>query len=84
MRRRRPIHGMGFEAFWVLAQAIENAQSVDPTVVKNAFEKMTKFETTTGPGKLGGAKTYGIEPHSNRAYPYRKDHEWKGRAYTIY
>ena len=51
---------MGFETLWILAQAIENAQSVDPTVVKNAFEKMTKFETTTGPGKLGGAKTYGI------------------------
>ena len=75
---------MGFEALWLLAQAIENAQSVDPTVVKNAFEKMTKFETTTGPGKLGGAKTYGISTHSNRASPHLKDHEWKGRAYTIY
>jgi branched-chain amino acid transport system substrate-binding protein len=51
---------MGFETFWLLAQAIENAQSIDPTVVRDAFEKMTKFETTTGPGKLGGAKTYGI------------------------
>ena len=51
---------MGFEAFWILAQAIENAQSVDPTVVRDAFEKMTKFQTTTGPGRLGGAKTYGM------------------------
>jgi hypothetical protein len=29
-------------------------------VVKNAFEKMTKIDTPTGPGKLAGAKTYGI------------------------
>ena len=49
-----------FEALWLLAQVMENAQSIDPTEVKNAFEKMTKFETTTGPGKLGGAKTFGI------------------------
>jgi len=51
---------MGFEGVWFLTQAIENAQSIDPTVVKNAFEKMTKIEASTGPGKLGGAKTYGI------------------------
>jgi ABC-type branched-subunit amino acid transport system substrate-binding protein len=51
---------MGFETLWILTQAIEHAQSLDPTVVKDAFEKMTRFETMTGPGKLGGAKTYGI------------------------
>jgi ABC-type branched-subunit amino acid transport system substrate-binding protein len=38
---------MAFEAIWVLAQAIQHAQSLDPTVVKNAFEKMTKIDTPT-------------------------------------
>jgi len=51
---------MGFETLWVLTQAIENAQSLDSTVVRDAFGKMKKIETPTGPGKLGGLKTYGI------------------------
>ena len=60
---------MGFEALWLLTQAIEHAQSLDPTVVKNAFEKMTKFETLTGPGKLGGAKTFGINHDVINPFP---------------
>jgi branched-chain amino acid transport system substrate-binding protein len=63
---------MAFEAIWVLAQAIQHAQSLDPTVVKNAFEKMTKIDTPTGPGKLGGLKTYGVNHIVTRSYPLLK------------
>jgi len=60
---------LAFEAIWLLAQAIGNAQSVDPTAVKNSFEKMTKIDTPTGPGKLGGLKTYGVNHIVLRPFP---------------
>jgi branched-chain amino acid transport system substrate-binding protein len=63
---------MSFEAIWVLAQAIQYAQSIDPTVVKNAFEKMAKFDMATGPGKLAGEKTYGIKRIAIRSIPLIK------------
>ena len=50
----------GFQTVYVLAQAIEKAQSLDPTVVKNTWEKMEKIDTVYGPGKMGGLKTYGV------------------------
>ena len=63
---------MSFEALWVLAQAIENAQSVDPTEVRNAFENMKKIDMATGPGKLTGLKTYGINRIVIRSIPIIK------------
>jgi branched-chain amino acid transport system substrate-binding protein len=63
---------MAFEALWALAQAIEHAQSVDPTVVKNAFEKMTKIDMATGPGTLAGLKTYGVNHIAIRSIPIIK------------
>jgi branched-chain amino acid transport system substrate-binding protein len=63
---------MSFEALWVLAQAIENAQSVDPTEVKNAFEKMTKIDMATGAGKLSGMETYGFSHIVIRSIPIIK------------
>jgi len=45
---------------WVLAQAIQAAQSLEPAVVAKTLEKMDKIQTPTGPGKMGGLKTYGI------------------------
>jgi branched-chain amino acid transport system substrate-binding protein len=53
-------HLIGFESFWCLIQAIDKAQSLDPNVVKNSFEKMTKIETPFGPGTMGGKETFGI------------------------
>jgi len=61
-----------FEAIWALAQAIENAQSIDPTAVKDSFEKMTKIDTPTGSGKLGGLKTYGINRVVLRPFPMNR------------
>ncbi len=52
---------MGFDGVWVLVQAIEAAQSLDPEVVKTKWEKMEQMNTLFGPGKLGGLKTYGIK-----------------------
>ena len=50
----------GWDALWCLVQAIEAAQSLDPTDVKTAWEKMKRIETSYGTGHLGGLKTYGI------------------------
>jgi branched-chain amino acid transport system substrate-binding protein len=65
----RSDHIIGRETLWALTQAIEEAQSLDPTVVRDTFEKMTSIETPNGTGKLGGLVTYGINhmlvrPHS--------------------
>jgi branched-chain amino acid transport system substrate-binding protein len=58
-----------FEAMWILTQAIEKAQSLDPTVVKNSLEKTTKIDTPNGPGKMGGLKTFGINHALVRPFP---------------
>jgi hypothetical protein len=41
-------------------QAIEAAQSFDPTDVKTAWEKMKSIETSYGTGHMGGLKAYGV------------------------
>ena len=46
-------------ATWPLIQAIEEAQSLDPAVVKATFEKMSEVETPYGTGSMCGAVTYG-------------------------
>ncbi len=54
---------------YVLVQAIEAAQSLDPTAVKNKWETMNTIKTLFGKGYMGGQKIYGIRhsvsnPHS--------------------
>ncbi len=51
---------IGFDTIWMIAQAIEAAQSFDPTAVKNKWEKMSTMKSVYGPARLGGLKTYGI------------------------
>jgi len=51
---------MGFFPWYELKQVLEAANSTDPTVVKNTWEKMKTIDTLYGPGKMGGLKTYGI------------------------
>ncbi len=53
-------HSFGFNTLWSLVQAIESAQSLDPTVVANHWRTMKTIQTVTGPGIMGGQKTYGI------------------------
>lgn len=50
----------GWDAVWVLSQAIEAAQSLDPTAVKTAWENMPSVKTSFGPGHMGGLKTFGV------------------------
>jgi branched-chain amino acid transport system substrate-binding protein len=49
-----------WDTMWVLKQAIEKAQSLDPTEVAKAWESMDTFESCKGTGKMGGAETFGI------------------------
>jgi branched-chain amino acid transport system substrate-binding protein len=51
----------------ILVDVIEEAQSLDTTVVRDAFEKMPSVDTLYGPGVLCGEKTWGIKHEV--AYP---------------
>lgn len=50
-----------FQAIWALVQGIQNAQSLDPTVLKDKFDTMTNIDTPTGTGWWSGQQTYGIK-----------------------
>ncbi len=57
----RALHLETATALWSLLTAIQDAQSVDPTVVKNHWETMNTIPGTPyGNGKMGGKETYGI------------------------
>jgi branched-chain amino acid transport system substrate-binding protein len=47
-------------AVYELVQVIQAAQSLDPTVLKDYWEKLETIETPFGTGRLGGLETYGI------------------------
>jgi branched-chain amino acid transport system substrate-binding protein len=49
-----------WDSIWWMIQAIEKAQSLDPTEVAKTWEKMDRIEASTGIGKMGGQKSYGI------------------------
>jgi branched-chain amino acid transport system substrate-binding protein len=51
----------GWNGMWCVAQAIEKAQSIDPTEVAKAWKQMETIQTVFGPGKMGGLKTYGVK-----------------------
>ena len=51
-------------SLWVLKQAIEAAQSLDPTAVKARWETMEKVDTLYGPGRMCGDITFGIKHHA--------------------
>lgn len=58
-----PISSDGVNAWdnlWVLAQAIEKAQSLDPIQVAKTWESTQTFDTSRGTAKMGGAETFGI------------------------
>lgn len=67
------IYMMTGNSLWVLAQVIEAAQSLDPTVVKDKWEAMDTVETLFGTGILSGDETYGIKHHAiGHPLPYQK------------
>lgn len=50
----------GADCLFVLVKAIEAAQSLDPTIVRDKWEKMKTIDSLYGPSYIGGLKTYGI------------------------
>jgi branched-chain amino acid transport system substrate-binding protein len=58
--RVSPTYVWGWSPAYCLVQAIEKANSLDPTVVRDSWEKMKSIETAYGTGKMGGLNTYGI------------------------
>lgn len=59
----QPIYytALGFDNVWMLLQAIEAAQSTDPTEVRNKWEKTGTMKSVWGGvAHIGGMKTYGI------------------------
>lgn len=54
------MHVWGFNPLYELKQVIEKAQSADPKVLKDTWEKMKTIDTVYGLGRMGGLKTYGI------------------------
>lgn len=49
-----------WDSIWWMVQAIEKAQSLDPSDVAKTWEKMERIEASTGIGKMGGQQSYGI------------------------
>lgn len=50
----------GFDPVYTIAQAIENAQSLEPDDIRKAWEQMDTIDTAYGPSKMGGLETYGL------------------------
>jgi branched-chain amino acid transport system substrate-binding protein len=67
------IYMMSGNALWVLTRAIEAAQSLDPTEVKEKWESMDTIETLFGTGTLCGEEIYGLQNHAiAHPLPYQK------------
>ncbi len=66
------VYLVGYNGLWVLLQAIEKAQSVDPQVVYEAYQKMTEpgtFQTLWGDGAyVGGLQSTGVNAVLNEPY----------------
>lgn len=50
-------------SLYMLVKAMEAAQSLDPTVVRDTWQSMTSIDTLYGPGTMGGEQVYGIKGH---------------------
>ncbi|MBN1366325.1 MAG: ABC transporter substrate-binding protein [Dehalococcoidales bacterium] len=53
--------GFNANCLYVLLQAIEKAQSLDTTVIRDTWESMTTIDSLYGKGTMGGLQTYGIK-----------------------
>lgn len=54
---------LAYDAVWILVQAMEKAQSLEPQQVMAALEGMTALgdvQTLHGPGKMGGMERFGV------------------------
>lgn len=60
----------GWEALWMMIQAIQEAQSLDTTVVAETWEKMKSIDTCYGKGRMGGMETFGINHVGIKPIPF--------------
>lgn len=64
-----------WDNLWVLIQAMQKADSIDPAKVAGAIDKMTapgSVKTTFGPGRMGGQERYGVNRVLVRPFPLTK------------
>jgi branched-chain amino acid transport system substrate-binding protein len=57
----RSAHMQTVNVLYMIKQAIEKANSLDTTVVKDTLAAMDTIDTPYGPAHLGGLQTYGIK-----------------------
>lgn len=69
--KERSIHLQIFNSIWALVKAVESAQSLDTTAVRDAWEKLDTIETPYGTGHMGGLKTYGVRHALSHPEPYQ-------------
>jgi branched-chain amino acid transport system substrate-binding protein len=62
-------HFIGWEQMQILAYVIKQAQSLDPAVVKDAWENIASIETPCGPGYMTGLEYYGLNHIIARPIP---------------
>lgn len=62
-------HIAGWEALWTLVQAIEKANSLDPTKIAETWEKMETIDAMYGKAKMGGMEAFGINHVMMRPVP---------------
>lgn len=65
------VYLVGYNGLWVLLQAIEKAQSVDPATVEKVYQTLTTkgdLKTLWGDGYVGGKTTIGV--NKVLCYPY--------------
>jgi len=68
------VYLVGYNGLWVLLQAIEKAQSVDPATVEKYYESLTNkgdLKTLWGDAYVGGVNTIGV--NKVLCYPYTID-----------
>ena len=51
----------GWSTLWILAQAIESAQTLNPVAVAEHLRTIKSVETVFGPATVGGQRTFGIK-----------------------
>jgi hypothetical protein len=69
--KERSIHLQIFNSIWALVKAVEAAQSLETSVVRDKWEKLSTIETPYGTGYMGGQETYGIRHALSHPEPYQ-------------
>jgi branched-chain amino acid transport system substrate-binding protein len=69
--KERSIHLQIFNSIWALVNAVEAAQDLDTTAVRDTWEELDTIETPYGTGHMGGLQTYGIRHALSHPEPYQ-------------